>query len=70
MTSTKVSVFLDVDSYFNVDTKFAANKYTTTSTGASRSEFVTALIQKFFQNYMVVNALDAYNAGVMPVYTI
>lgn len=70
MPSTKLAIFLDIESYFDMNVQFPSDQYTKTASGMSRADFVTSLIRKYFQNFMTVNALDAYRAGVMPVYSI
>jgi len=70
MPSTKLAIFLNVESYFNIETNFTTDMYQKTASGMTRGEFINTLIRKYFQNFMTVNALDAYRAGVMPVYSI
>lgn len=70
MTSTKLAIFLGVENEFNIQTNFAYNAFSKTSSGKTRLEFVNHLIRTYFQNFMVVNALRAYNSGNLPIFSV
>ena len=69
--STLVSIFLGLESHFNVSvSNFSHNAYAKTVNNKTKEQFVNMLIKKYFQNFNFVNALDAYRHGQMPVYSI
>ena len=70
LPSTKLAIFLGLESYFNINGTYASNQYANTSTGKSKTDLVNHLIKKYFQNFNLVNALDAYTYGILPVYPI
>lgn len=73
MTSTKLAIFLGMEDQIGLkqgNAKFASALYVSTSSGASKIEFINHMIRRYFQNYMTVNALDAYRAGVMPLFSV
>ena len=70
MASTKLGIYLNVEKNFGVSTEFDEAPYLKTSSNITRNQFVDAIINNYFQNYMIVNALDSYFVGRMSMFNI